>query len=109
MTARLEKLEKKLNAEKTLNQTLEEALVDLETTHNQTKKDIKDHVKRAKDAEAENQRLTSDKKNMRNSIQQLQDETVRRKTAEEARKQLEERMEALAPGKKKKKGTLNCF
>lgn len=110
---RVELLEKKLSAEKTLTQTLEEALVDLETTHNTTRKEADAWRARAKEIEQESLKMNSERKTMRNSIQQLQEEKLRRKTAEEATKRLEEQMAVLnggsEGGKKKKKGTLNCF
>lgn len=111
LSNRVELLEKKLSAEKTLTQTLEEALVDLENTHNTTRKEADAWKARAKEIEQESFKMNSERKTMRNSIQQLQEEKMRRKTAEEATKRLEEQMAQLGgeSGKKKKKNTLNCF
>lgn len=111
LSTRLESLEKRLNAEKTLTQTLEEALMDLETTHNLTKKESEAWKDRARAAEMDKTKATSERREMRNSMQKLQEEQVRRRTAEEATKRLEEQMAMLdsANGKRKKRGTLNCF
>ena len=46
---------------------------------------------------------------MRNSLQAVEEERDRRIRAEAARRQLEERMEQLAKGRKGKKNALNCF
>lgn len=110
LSTRLEGLEKKLAAEKTLTQTLEEALMDLETTHNLAKKETEAWKERARTAEMDRTKATSERKEMRNSMQKLQEEQVRRRTAEEATKRLEEQMAMLdTANKKKKRGTLNCF
>lgn len=105
---RIRTIEKHLYAEKQLTQTLEEALVDLETQANKTKDEVEAWKKKCKEVEEEANGLRRERGTMRNSLQAVEEERDRRIRAEQARKQLEERMEAL--GKKtKKKGALNCF
>ncbi len=105
---RIRTIEKHLYAEKQLTQTLEEALVDLETQANKTKDEVEAWKKKCREVEEEANGLRRERGTMRNSLQAVEEERDRRIRAEQARRQLEERMEAL--GKKtKKKGGLNCF
>ena len=109
---RLRTLEKHLHAEKQLTATLEEALVDLETQSNKLRVDAETWKKRVWALEEEIQQARKENRSERLSVQQVQEEVNKRKAAEEARAQLEERMRVLKQsmdGKKKKKGTLNCF
>lgn len=107
---RIRTIEKHLFAEKQLTQTLEEALVDLETQANKTKADVEAWKKKCREVEEEATGLKRERGNMRNSLQAVEEERDRRIRAEAARKQLEDRMEQLGSTKRKKKqGTLNCF
>lgn len=105
--ARIRTIEKHLNAEKQLTATLEEALVDLETQSNKLRSEMDGWKKKAWSTEEELQSLRRDKKNARESIQAVEMERDKRREAEAARAQLEERMNQLS--RKKKKNTLNCF
>ena len=109
--ARLKVVDKHLYSEKQLTQTLEEALVDLEAQTNKTKAEADAWKKKCRDLEEETTGLRREKGSMRNSIQAVEEERDRRIKAEEARRQLQERMEQLngKGGKGKKKGGLNCF
>ncbi|KAK3955550.1 putative kinesin [Pseudoneurospora amorphoporcata] len=107
--ARIRIIEKNLSAEKQLTATLEEALTDLETQQLKIKADADAWKRRASELEAELKEL-KDKPQVDNrwSLQQVEEERKKRVDAERARQHLEERMQSLA-GKKKKKGSLNCF
>lgn len=110
--SRLRTLEKHLFAEKQLTATLEEALVDLETSTNKHKTDSDAFRRKCKDLEDELVGLRREKTNSRASLQQVEEEREMRVRAERARMALEERMKELnsKDGKKKKKGgALNCF
>lgn len=106
--ARIRTIEKHLEAEKQLTQTLEEALTDLEEQSKKLKTDCDAWRRRAQDLENENKEL-KDKPAQDNrwSLHQVEEERKKRRDAEIARAHLEERMNALS--KKKKKGSLNCF
>jgi predicted nucleic acid-binding Zn-ribbon protein len=106
---RIRTIEKHLYAEKQLTQTLEEALVDLENQANRTKADMEAWKRKCRELEEEASNLRREKGSMRNSLQAVEEERDRRIRAEAARRQLEERMEVLAKGKKNKKNALNCF
>ncbi len=106
--ARIRTIEKHLNAEKQLTATLEEALVDLETQSNKLRAEMDGWKKKAWSAEEEMQSLRREKKHARESIQAVEMERDKRREAEAARAQLEERMNQLS-SRKKKKNTLNCF
>lgn len=117
--ARIKSIEKHLSAEKQLTSTLEEALTDLERQSNKVKADCDAWRRRAGDLETElkqvrEQQLAAQKgreeeeKEQRWSMNVVEEERKRRREAELARKNLEERMNAIS-GKKKKKGGLNCF
>ena len=108
--ARIRTIEKHLYAEKQLTQTLEEALVDLETSANKTKAEVEAWKKKCRELEEEASSLRMQKGSMRNSLQAVEEERDRRIRAEQARRQLEERMESLGKkGTKRKGGGLNCF
>lgn len=106
--ARIRTIEKHLEAEKQLTQTLEEALTDLEDQSKKLKTDCDAWRRRAQDLENENKEL-KDKPAQDNrwSLHQVEEERKKRRDAEIARAHLEERMNAIS--KKKKKGSLNCF
>ncbi|KAL9052951.1 MAG: hypothetical protein Q9162_005068 [Coniocarpon cinnabarinum] len=105
---RIKTIEKHLYAEKQLTQTLEEALVDLETQANKSKSEIEAWKKKAGQLESEAEGLKKQRGEMRNSLQAVEQERERRLQAEAVQKQLEDRM-AQVQAKKKKKGGLNCF
>ncbi|RVX75101.1 hypothetical protein B0A52_01378 [Exophiala mesophila] len=111
--ARLRTIEKHLHAEKSLTATLEEALVDLETQSNKLRVDAEQWKKKAWAMEEELVGLKKERRTERLSVQAVEEEVKKRREAEAARAQLEERMKLLTvgrDGKKKKKGTsLNCF
>jgi hypothetical protein len=111
--AQIRTIEKHLFAEKQLTATLEEALTDLERQSNKVKADCDAWRKRAayleselKDARDKEKNSIAEKEN-RWSMQQVEEERKKRRDAEIARADLEERMNAIS--KKKKKGSLNCF
>lgn len=110
--ARIRAIEKHLYAERQLTQTLEEALSDLEKQSKKVKADCDAWRKRASDLESELKELkdrpTESAQDNRWSMQVVEEERKKRQAAELARKQLEERMNAIKKGKKKK-GSLNCF
>lgn len=111
--ARIRTIEKHLYAERQLTQTLEEALTDLEKQSNKVKADCDAWKKKASELEQElkdaRDRPTPDNHHdNRWSLQAVEEERKKRQAAEAARKQLEERMNAINKGKKKK-GSLNCF
>lgn len=111
---RLRTIEKHLHAEKSLTATLEEALVDLETQSNKLRVDAEQWKKKAWAMEEELVGLKKERRTERLSIQAVEEEVKKRREAEAARAQLEERMKLLTVGRdgkpKKKKGTsLNCF
>jgi kinesin family protein 4/21/27 len=107
-------LQKHLEAEKQLTNTLEEALTDLERQSNKMKADCDAWRHRAAEIESELQAAKEklqngggDKEN-RWSIQQVEEERQKRREAEAAKAHLEQRMRDFN-NKKKKKGSLNCF
>ncbi|KAH8709896.1 Chromosome-associated kinesin KIF4A [Beauveria bassiana] len=110
--ARIRTIEKHLYAERQLTQTLEEALSDLEKQSKKVKTDCDAWRKRASDLESEVKELkdrpTESAQDNRWSMQIVEEERKKRQAAEQARRQLEERMNAIKKGKKKK-GSLNCF
>jgi archaellum component FlaC len=109
---RIRTIEKHLHAEKQLTATLEEALVDLETQSNKLRVDAEGWKKKAWTMEEEISGLKKERKTERLSVQAVEEEVKKRREAEAARAQLEERMKLLQGdmGKKKRKGaTLNCF
>ncbi|OAA57515.1 kinesin family protein [Niveomyces insectorum RCEF 264] len=106
--ARIRTIEKHLDAEKQLTQTLEEALTDLEDQSKKMKADCDAWRRRCTDLEAEIKDLKERPvKDSRWSLHQVEEERKKRRDAEIARAHLEERMNAIS--KKKKKGSLNCF
>ncbi|POS84648.1 hypothetical protein EPUL_002186 [Erysiphe pulchra] len=110
---RIRTIEKHLSAEKQLTQTLEEALTDLEKQSKKLRSDSDAWKKRCIELESEVKELREKEKNSnlakgnRWSMQQVEEERKKRRDAEIARAQLEERMNAI--NKKKKKASLNCF
>ncbi|KAI9167861.1 Chromosome-associated kinesin KIF4B [Paramyrothecium foliicola] len=110
--ARIRSIEKQLHAERQLTQTLEEALTDLEKQSNKVKSDCDAWRKRAQEFESEVKELKDrpapEPQDQRWSVQAVEEERKKRQAAEAARKQLEERMNAINKSKKKK-GSLNCF
>ncbi|PTB63626.1 kinesin-like protein [Trichoderma citrinoviride] len=110
--ARIRTIEKHLSAERQLTQTLEEALSDLEKQSKKVKADCDAWKKRAQELEAEvkelKERPVDQSQDNRWSMQAVEEERKKRQAAEAARKQLEERMQAISKNKKKK-GSLNCF
>ncbi|KAF5525256.1 Kinesin-like protein KIF21B [Colletotrichum aenigma] len=110
--ARIRTIEKHLQAEKQLTQTLEEALTDLERQSNKVKADSDAWRKRCTDLEAEIKELKdrpapTPQPDNRWSLHAVEEERKKRQAAEAQQRLLEERMNALS--KKKKKGSLNCF
>jgi len=107
--SRIRTIEKHLFAEKQLTATLEEALVDLETSTNRTKSEMDGWRKKCTSLEDELVSLRREKSNSRASLQAVEEEREMRMRAERARTALEQRMNELNTGKKKKKNALNCF
>jgi len=112
--ARLRTIEKHLHAEKQLTATLEEALVDLETQSNKLRVDAESWKKKAWSMEEELAGLKKERRSDRLSVQAVEEEVKKRREAEAARAQLEERMKMLTVGrdgkaKKRKGSSLNCF
>ncbi|KAI5288020.1 hypothetical protein KEM54_005540 [Ascosphaera aggregata] len=105
--ARLRTIEKHLQAEKQLTETLEQALIDLEEQDNKIKVELDSWKKKAWQYEDELTKLKTEKDKQRISMQAVEEERFARKQAEAARVNLEEKMNAIS--KKKKKSTLNCF
>ena len=112
--ARIRLIEKHLKAEKQLTATLEEALTDLERQQATLRQETDMWKRRAEALETECKELREkatqwerQQENSRWSMQQVEEERRKRRDAEIARQHLEERMQAI--GKKKKKGSLNCF
>ncbi|KXS97278.1 hypothetical protein AC578_4579 [Pseudocercospora eumusae] len=107
--ARIRTIEKHLFAEKQLTATLEEALVDLETSANRTKSEMENWRKKCQGLEDELVSLRKERSNSRASLQAVEEEREMRVRAERARQALEQRMAELNANKKKKKSGLNCF
>lgn len=107
--ARIRTIEKHLFAEKQLTATLEEALVDLETSANRTKSEMENWRKKCQSLEDELVGLRKERSNSRASLQAVEEEREMRVRAERARQALEQRMAELNANKKKKKNGLNCF
>ncbi|WDK10267.1 kinesin motor domain-containing protein [Colletotrichum graminicola] len=110
--ARIRTIEKHLQAEKQLTQTLEEALTDLERQSNKVKADGDAWRKRCTELEMEIKELKdrpapTPQPDNRWSLHAVEEERKKRQAAEAQQRLLEERMNALS--KKKKKGSLNCF
>lgn len=107
--SRIRTIEKHLFAEKQLTATLEEALVDLETSANRTKGEMEGWRKKCQGLEDELVSLRKERTNSRASLQAVEEEREMRMRAEKARQALEQRMMELNASKKKKKNGLNCF
>ena len=106
---RIRTIEKHLFAEKQLTATLEEALVDLETTSNRTRSEMESWRKRCTSLEDEMVGLQKERTSSRAGTQAIEEEREMRLRAERARQALEQRMMELNNSKKKKKSALNCF
>lgn len=104
--ARIKTLEKQLLAEKALTQTLEEALTDCEKTMKRMTQDKASLEQKATQVQQELERARNDSQTSRYSMQAVEDERLARIKAEQARAQLEERMQALS---KKNKRSFTCF
>ena len=110
----MKQMEKHLFAEKQLTQTLEEALADLEAGQKRGKADVENWKKKCWGLEDELSKVKKEggRERERWSLQAVEEEKGKRREAERAREELEERMRGLQEsGKKKKKkgGGLNCF
>lgn len=112
----MKQMEKHLFAEKQLTQTLEEALADLEGSQKRSRADVEGWKKKCWSLEDELSKVKKEggreKERERWSVQAVEEEKGKRREAERAREELEERMRGLeTSGKKKKKkgGGLNCF
>lgn len=110
----MKQMEKHLFAEKQLTQTLEEALADLEAGQKRGKADVESWKKKCWNLEDELSKAKKEggRERERWSLQAVEEEKGKRREAERAREELEERMKGLQEsGKKKKKkgGGLNCF
>lgn len=104
---KIKQMEKHLKAEKQLTQTLEDALSDLETQVNSSKKEADVWKQKAWDHEDELTKLRKERQVNRQSLQAVEEAKIKQREAEAARAHLEERMAALS--KKKRKNALNCF
>lgn len=82
--------------------------MDLETQGNKVKADVKAWKEKAWAYEEELRALHKERHSARYSMQAVEEERTARKKAEEAQRQLEERMAVMKDGKKKKSG-FNCF
>ena len=111
----MRQMEKHLIAEKQLTQTLEEALADLEAGQKRSKSDVESWKRKCWGLEDELGKIKKEggreKERERWSVQAMEEEKGKRREAERAREELEERMRGLETAKKKKKkaGGLNCF
>ena len=103
---RIKTLEKQLLAEKALTQTLEEALTDCEKTMKRLTADRESLQLKAAQVQQELDRAKNESQNSRYSMQAVEDERLARIKAEQARAQLEQRMEAL---NRKSKRSFACF
>lgn len=104
--ARIKTLEKQLIAEKALTQTLEEALTECEKSMNRLTADRDSLQAKAAQVQAELERTKNESQSSRYSMQAVEDERLARIKAEQAKEQLELRMQALA---KKQKRSFACF
>ncbi|OQO00124.1 hypothetical protein B0A48_13911 [Cryoendolithus antarcticus] len=107
--SRIRTIEKHLFAEKQLTATLEEALVDLETSANRTKADSEAWKRKCSALEDEMAGYRRRETSTRASLQAVEEEREMRVRAERARQALEQRMMELNEKRGKKKGGLNCF
>lgn len=104
--ARIKTLEKQLQAEKALTSTLEEALTDCERTMKRLTTDRDSLQVKASLVQLELDRAKNDSQTSRYSMQAVEEERLARLKAEQAREQLEQRMQALS---KKNKRSFACF
>ncbi|KAL7275607.1 hypothetical protein RUND412_001439 [Rhizina undulata] len=103
--AKIKTLEKQLQAEKALTATLEEALTDCEKTMKRLTTDRDSFQAKASQVQQELDRAKTESQTSRYSMQAVEEERLGRLKAEQAREQLEQRMQALA----KKKRSFACF
>lgn len=103
--ARIKTLEKQLQAEKALTSTLEEALTDCEKTMKRLTTDRDSLQVKASQVQQELERTKNESQTSRFSMQAVEEERLARQKAEQAREQLEQRMQALS----KKKRSFACF
>ncbi|RYP09677.1 hypothetical protein DL764_001103 [Monosporascus ibericus] len=109
--ARINSIDKALEAERQLTSALEEAFTELERQSNKVKADCDAWRKRAAELETEVKELREKPQQdsrWRDSLQQIEEERKKREAAERAHAHLERSMKAI-DSKKKKKGSLNCF
>jgi chromosome segregation ATPase len=104
--ARIKSLEKQLQAEKALTTTLEEALTDCEKTMMRLTTDRDSFQAKAVQVQQELEKTKNESQSSRYSMQAVEEERLARLKAEQARAQLEERMQAL---KQKNKRSFACF
>ena len=103
--ARIKTLEKQLQAEKALTATLEEALTDCEKQMKRLTTDRDSLQAKASQVQQELDRAKNESQASRYSLQAVEEERLGRLKAEQAREQLEQRMQTLA----KKKRSFACF
>ena len=101
--ARIRTIEKHLFAEKQLTATLEEALVDLETSANRTKAEMEQWRKKCTSLEDELTSFHKERSSSRASLQAVEEEREMRVRAERARQALEQRMMELNSSKKRRR------
>jgi len=104
--ARIKTLEKQLQAEKALTATLEEALTDCEKTMKRLTSDRDSFQAKASQVQLELDRAKNESETSRYSLQEVEAERLRRMKAEDAKAQLEQRMQAFS---KKQKRSFACF
>jgi len=104
--ARIKTLEKQLQSEKALTVTLEEALTDCEMTMKRLTSDRDSFQAKASQVQQELEKTKNESATSRYSMQAVEEERMARQKAEQARAQLEERMQAL---NKKKTRSFACF
>ncbi|KAA8899954.1 hypothetical protein FN846DRAFT_166864 [Sphaerosporella brunnea] len=104
--ARIKTLEKQLQAEKALTATLEEALTDCEKTMKRLTTDRDSFQLKASQVQQELEKTRNESASSRYSMQAVEEERLARQKAEQAKAQLEERMQAL---NKKKTRSFACF
>lgn len=104
--ARIKTLEKQLQAEKALTSTLEEALTDCEKTMKRLTTDRDSLQAKASLVQQELERAKNESQTSRYSMQAVEEERLARLKAEQAKDQLEQRMQAL---NKKNKRSFACF
>ena len=99
-------LEKHLQSEKSLTATLEEALAECERVMNRLTSDRDSFQAKANEVQQELEKTKNESASSRYSMQAVEEERMARQKAEQAKAQLEERMQAL---NKKKTRSFACF